>query len=319
MEVVEYSKVSSLMFPAVHAATMVEVDGVQAVTWFAGRREGDECVIRYKRELAGETTVVSPGWAPSRTGIKSRLSLWNPVLHWTGDRLLLWFKEGVFCDRWHTMVAEITIDGDIKRMASMPAGVMGPVKGPPVNIGNGMAACGASFETYKGWSAHIEVMRVDEWPPRLVGRSLPLEVDGSADGWIQPAVFDMGTPGLIGAFLRPRTTPRVGYVVYDAAQLEQIAGVSLDIPNPNSAIAATVSEDIVYMANNPVEEGRGVLALSAIDVGLSGVTEVERIIVANGSEVSYPALIPRSEGGVWMVHTKDRIAINRLGIEPFSM
>jgi predicted neuraminidase len=159
--------------PSVHAATMAFFKGHPVYAWFAGSREGAADVAIHLYNLNNDKKIIIIG---GNDGIPR----WNPVLMPINDKLFLFTKAGLFCDRWTTYIHNITTwpnditNKEIVNTANMlPAGLNGPVKTRPIIKANTIW-CGSSTETIYDWTSWIEQYRYDGRNFAYEGRSNPL-------------------------------------------------------------------------------------------------------------------------------------------------
>jgi predicted neuraminidase len=136
---------------SVHAATIEFWDDKPVIAWFGGYREGSEDVSIYINNLHGKDELTVP---------KDRMPRWNPILFAYDDRLHLFEKAGIFCDRWQTFIHDAT-DWDEhtpekqirEECYTLPAGMNGPVKTKPVLDHQGNIVCGSAVETFSDWTS----------------------------------------------------------------------------------------------------------------------------------------------------------------------
>jgi predicted neuraminidase len=142
----------------VHASTIAMYNGEPVFSWFGGIREGLKDSTVYVQHKDKQFHISNDG-----------IAQWNPILFTIDDELILFYKKGIFCDRWQTYYCNISCIDDFQNnidfMAHvdecshfLPAGLNGPVKTKPIMVGD-YIYCGASVETYSDWTSYIEVYK----------------------------------------------------------------------------------------------------------------------------------------------------------------
>jgi len=148
---------TSLSPSSVHASCLAYYRGSPYFACFGGTREGNPDVSIFIHHN-GNNVI---------TGLGDSLPRWNPILHVVNDKLFLWEKAGLFCDRWQTFLIDIS-DLEFDRNKEwhpsrriIPAGLNGPVKTKPLNFEIKDTCrhiyCGSSVETALNWTSYIEV------------------------------------------------------------------------------------------------------------------------------------------------------------------
>ncbi|CAH2603906.1 Sialidase domain-containing protein [Rhodovastum atsumiense] len=144
------------LFRNCHASTLVRrPDGTIHVAFFAGTTEG-----------AGDTaiwtmTCQDGQWGtPRRILAEPGLAHWNPVLHDSGEALLLFYKVGPDVHHWITRLA-LSRDGG--ETWSAPAALVpgdarprGPVRNKLLRLANGDWLAPGSIETPTTWDAFVD-------------------------------------------------------------------------------------------------------------------------------------------------------------------
>ena len=86
--------------PSVHAATMAFFRGHPCYAWFGGSREGAQDVSIHLYNLNGDNKTIIIG--------NDGIPRWNPILMPIKDKLFLFTKAGLFCDRWQSFIYDIS-------------------------------------------------------------------------------------------------------------------------------------------------------------------------------------------------------------------
>ena len=268
---------------SVHAATIEFFNGHPVFSWFGGSMEGAGDVSIYLHNLNGngEHIVI---------GNKDNVPRWNPILFSHYGHLWLFYKAGVFCDRWQTFVNDIT-DWDIgiteKEVQStaqcLPAGLNGPVKTKPIALQpvpssyNGCRViCGSSVETLHDWTSYIEKYEVgDKW--HYVSRSNPIYVEDKkiyrnpfngvmrkSLGVIQPSIW-ISTDGKWNSFFR--SSGGLDSIYYSKCEAfdKWSDPVPTNLPNPNSGVDTVYHDGKLYLVSNPNDKLRSPLTVQQIE------------------------------------------------------
>ncbi len=302
-----------------HAATIAQTRDGLVAAWFGGKHERDPGVDIWVARHANGRWTAPQDVADGRPSDGSpRQPTWNPVLFQPRrGPLMLFYKVGPDPEHWRGMLRVSTDRGKHWSAARpLPEGVIGPVKNPPVELADGGIVSPSSTE-HDRWRIHFE-RSSDQ------GRTWQV-VSPVAEGIeaIQPSLlaWNEGRLQAIGRSKQDRlfsTGSHDGGRTWSALTL-------LDVPNPNSGIAATVLADgralLVY---NPTHhganwwEGRDVLAvaLSADGEHWSRVLTLEN---SPGAEFSYPSVIQSNDGRVHIVYTWKRQRIAHVVLDPRAL
>ncbi len=316
---------------SVHAATIAFHKGHPVFAWFEGTREGmpDVNIRIYNQNGDKESTFV---------GKDDSFPRWNPVLFEMNGDLYMFEKIGGFCDRWQTILHNLSnCNGDKREIQILPAGINASVKTKPIILKDRMY-CGSSVETMLSWASYIEEFSI---PPRkkfdlieFKDRSRPLtvpvmefedqhHVKHMSKGIIQPSIWYDGKN--LHAFFR--SSFGLGRVYYSATTGEDIkrwtAPTRTNIPNPNSSVDTVYCNGRLFLVCNPSETLRLPLTILELDESLNAIDsivvdpsipwskETER---TNSGELSYPYMIEH-EGKLHLVYTYGRSKIRYVVVE----
>lgn len=268
---------------SVHASCVEIWNGNPVFSWFGGSREGNGDVSIFVYNLNNEKEKFVLGNADN-------VPRWNPILVNLNDKLILFEKAGIFCDRWQTFVHDISEwDNDLKvseiRQAQqvLEAGLNGPVKSRPL-IKDNRLICGSSVETFFNWSSYIEEYTIgsktyhsgeDKDIIHFYSRSEPLSVDyvdrpmSGSYGLIQPTLWDYNDK-LFCFFRSSRGLNRIYFSESSDWNSESEVKWSKPIPtnleNPNSAVDVATNEDSLFLLYNPDSSSRYPLVLSKFNL-----------------------------------------------------
>jgi len=307
-----------------HAATVEIYNGEPVFSWFGGSREGE----------ADSNIYVQKNGKVFSEDKRDQIPRWNPILFEIEDRLFLFTKRGIFCDRWQTFVQEISSDDSLKNELGkskyqqvIPAGLNGPVKTRPV-VNDGLIYCGASVETSWDWSSYIEVYVFRDGKFEYVNRSSPLTVDKveythpfyksklMTQGIIQPSIWTDKYEHMHAVF---RSSNGLG-VIYssDYNGLRWLDPVNTDLPNPNSGVDTVYYDESLFIVYNPSERLRSPLIIGKFAEDF----EIEDQIVITkdlpegcfSQELSYPYMIER-DGIIHLCYTYGRSKIEYVQVK----
>lgn len=313
---------------SVHAATIEMFNDHPVFAWFGGEREGDGNVCIWIQNLNGNNNITC-------IGCHDNSPRWNPILYNNNGKLFLFEKIGVFCDRWQTFVTDITnLDHNLDREEEieikqiLPAGLNGPVKTRPLNIGDNIIVCGSSVETFCDWTSYFESYKFIDSKIEFITRSNPIFVSekvpynkfgrkGASLGIIQPALW-VDENGFQAFY---RSSYGLGKIYYTSSSEYQKVGkpVPTNLPNPNSGIDVVCYKDRLFLVSNPSDTYRFPLVIQEIKlkdlsdtfaefdiIDTLEVTEkIDRNIPCNSNELSYPYMI-ESNGELHLVYTYGR-------------
>ena len=327
--------------PSVHAATMAFFNGYPVYAWFGGSREGAQDVAIYLNNLNGSNKTIIIGGNDS-------IPRWNPILMPIKDKLFLFIKSGIFCDRWSTSIYDITnwtsdiINKEIRSYENiLPAGLNGPVKTKPIIVDD-MIYCGSSVETIYDWSSYEEVYKYNGKSFSFVNRSNPLfikekpiyqdfnGVTRASLGVIQPSIW-IDKDGRRNCFMR--SSRPLGKIYYSkhselAAPYDNVwdTPIPTNLPNPNSGIDTIYIDEKLYVIYNPSETNRFPLVISQIDqVGNTSEFEIKNTLEIKDEvvekspfispELSYPYCCKDEKGNINCVYTYGRTKIEHVVVE----
>jgi len=295
--------------PQCHAASIEYFKGGQYISWFGGTHEKHiDCNIFISVD-SGEPFILRK----SMRRIRSRFAFfprWNPVLFNIKDKdLILFWKEGAFCDSWQGFYSTFNITDD--KLGSkdhmMPAGIYGTVKNRPVIVGDKIL-CGSSVETMHDWVCYIEEFSFDKGVLQFKERSTPIFKSGGVR-LLQPAIWYTDK---LHALIRSNT----GYIWYWEEGKEP---VETDVMNPNSAVAVVHhSSGRLYLLYNPDSRCRHPLCMAEISPDEGKLIKSIKLIDHVASDhtrtlattcVSYPYGVETPEGDIDIVYTYGRSKI----------
>ncbi|MFA7221122.1 MAG: exo-alpha-sialidase [Synergistaceae bacterium] len=327
---------------SVHASSVEIWNGHPVFAWFGGQREGAQDVSIYIYNLNGEgETIQLGGW--------DSIPRWNPILVNIGERLILFEKAGIFCDRWQTFVHDITnwnknttVRDIQENQYVLPAGLNGPVKSRPFIDGNHMY-CGSSVETIYDWSSYIEEYIIEDnghlmfdyrsepltEPKKVIYRDPYSGSMARSLGIIQPTLWRDGDD--LCAFFR--ASRGLGSIYFSKKEnywnknSEWSNPVPTNMPNPNSAVDVATYGDKLYLVWNPDSNYRFPLLVSELERDgevfsiKQNLTASDDLNMDNFSmksalspELSYPYMISH-EGQLHLTYTHGRNKIEYIAID----
>lgn len=300
-----------------HASTLAQAaDGDLVASWFGGTAEqAPDVVIWVARKHDGrwgEPALVARGGNAA-----APLPTWNPVLFQSRNgRLDLYYKVGPAPASWWGMRVSST-DGGRTWSAphALPAGVMGPVKNPIVEVG-----------------------RTELVPSSTEAGSWHLQFERSVDGGRSWAVTSLASPGIEA--IQPVLYPAEGSNVFALARTKQghvarsdskDGGATwgalrlLTWPNPNAGISGLRLIDGRYLlvsnpqgtdGSPPLGRGKLTLALSTDGNRWRNVLTLED---DPGHEYSYPYVIQTRDHMIHVTYTWRREKIRHVVINPAAL
>ena len=314
--------------PSVHAASLIALkDGAVRAFWFAGSREGAPDVVI-------NTSVFDPQsfrWsAPTvvmdRVSAEKGLSryiakLGNPVPARMADGRIQLFFVTVSIGGWAGSSISSVISNDEGLSWSSPQRLIGS---PLINLSTLVKSPAIAFA-----DGRLGLPAYHEWIGRF-GELLRIDANGVIDkrrmssgrGAIQPVVFTDGPQSASAFFRQTRSSSQPKQIpVSDTQDAGQFWAVSpdLEIPNPNSALAAlTLANGVKLMVLNNIEAGRYRLVMlmrepSSLEWQVIQVLEDDDSLINNQHrEFSYPYLISTNGEDAHLVYTWDRKKIKHM-------
>jgi len=321
-----------------HASTVASYKNQPIYAWFGGTVEGnpDSCIY------------IQIGDKVAQLGNHDNIPRWNPILFPYEDKLYLFVKIGVFCDRWQTLIYDISNLEDLFRdkpisCQFLPAGLNGPVKTKPLVDGWGGIYCGSSVETAWAWASYIEIYSIIDGKFQIQERSLPLTIEKPSVptypyGIIQPAIWKFKGSNDFHAFFR--SSRGIGKIYYsrgepsDVGTMKWTDPISTNLDNPNSSIDVVTVGDRLFLVHNPSMTRRSPLILSELkgtETSYSNKFEVineifevideieirDKVLLSEPTftaELSYPYMIEH-DGKIHITYTYGRTKIEHVEIE----
>ena len=314
--------------PSVHAASLITLkDGGVRAFWFAGSREGapdvviNTSVFDPQASRWSAPTVVMDRVAAEKGLSRYIAKLGNPVPARMADGRMQLFFVTVSIGGWAGSSISSVISDDEgltwdrpQRLISSPLiNLSTLVKSPAIAFADGRLG----LPGYHEWIGRFgELLRIE------ASQVIDKRRMSSGRGAIQPVVFVEG-PQEASAFFRqtrPSSQPKKIPVseTRNAGQSWSIAK-DLEIPNPNSAVAAlTLSNGMRLMVLNNIEVGRYRLVMvmresnSAQWQVIQVVEDDETLANDLHREFSYPYLISANGEDAHLVYTWDRKKIKHV-------
>ena len=306
--------------PTVHAASAVELtDGSIRSYWFGGTREGAQDVSIWSSRWDIETKTwdpptiaLDPRWLENTTELNLR-KLGNPVAYRSPNGPVELFVVGVSMGGWSgSAIYHLTSDDEgatfssPRRLTSSPFfNISTLVKGAILETSEGGIIIPAYHEFIEKYpiSIHLDAER------KITYLTPYREAEGQIQPWIVPS--KNGSELL----LRDASdTQRVH--TFANAQL-----TALNIPNPNSAVAAITLAEGTLLACNDLEEGRHQLHLYLRKPGESQWKFLHEVEVPSSEDddqginkprYSYPWLMQTAQKELHLFYTWNRREIRHL-------
>jgi predicted neuraminidase len=322
----------NVVTPTCHASTSVFYKGEPVYAWFGGSREGEpDSTIFIQFGDKGQCYTI---------GSDKVMARWNPILFTYEDRLYIFVKAGDFCDRWQTLLYDITniSEGQIPMMY-VPAGLNGPVKTKPIiDEKTGYIYCGSSVETRYDWTSYIEVFSFNNEDFKYEHRTKPLVAPKvtyksgyggrvrMSNGIIQPSLW-VDKDRIIHAFFRSSTG--LNKLYYAMAKLPSEKNTlhrfdwSTPMPiehldNPNSGVDTVYMNGRLFLVYNPDPVRRNPLSLAELDEKLNIIDSMVITEETEGQtytgELSYPYMV-EDDGKLHITYTYGRSQIEHVTVE----
>jgi predicted neuraminidase len=305
-------------FASAHASTLVETADGLVAAWFGGTDEGrpDVGIWLARRGRDGWSPPAEVARCAQRDG--APLPCWNPVLFQPSrGPLLLFYKAGPSPREWWGLVRTSPDGGRTwSAPASLPPGILGPIRAKPVELPDGVVVAGSSTEDH-GWVAHVE-----RWtPPDIASpsaweRSAPLN-DPARFAAIQPTIL-VHSPRELQVLCRSRQGVITESWSADGGR-KWGPMTATPLPNPSAGIDVVgLADGRFLLAYNPTASGRGTLALA---VSRDGREWRQAAVLENDAagEYSYPALIQSRDGRVHVTYTWRRERIRHAVVDPAAI
>ena len=298
-------------FASCHASTIAETNDGLVAAWFGGTAEGKPDVGIWVSRQVGGHWAAPVEVADGRQADGTRWPCWNPVLFQprTGP-LLLFYKVGPapWTDWWGMLMHSDNGGRTWSAPRRLPAGILGPIKNKPVQLGNGDILCPSSIET-NGWRVHFE--RTSDGGETWSSTG-PVN-DGKTIGAIQPSIL-IHTQTHLQAIGRTKQQ-RVFSIDSEDAGKTWGPMTLTDLPNPNSGTdAVTLRDGRSLLVYNPATKDRHPLAVAVSNDGKAWT--LASTLESGSGEFSYPAVIQTRDGRVHITYTWNRTQIKHIVLDP---
>ena len=304
-------------FPNCHASSIAQAgDGRLWCVWFGGTREKNSDNGIWISQFKDGKWSAPMEFANGLTAGGKRYASWNPVIFALADgRLVCTYLLGDSPRKWSGFYRVSRDNGQTWTAArEMPEGLTGPVRNPPLELGDGRIVVPSSTEFHSmfGWRAHFELS--DDGGKTW--KSVPVAANGI--NAIQPAVVAL-KDGRLQALARTRSgriaVSFSGNGGESWSELEK-----LEAENPNSGLCVLGLRDGRFlMVHNPGKAGRGRLAVSLSEDGIHWREALVLQDGVEGEEYSYPSAIQARDGRVHITYTWRRSRIAHDIIEPSKL
>ena len=314
--------------PSVHAASLIALkDGGVRAFWFAGSREGAPDVVINTAVFDQQASRWSaPTVVMDRVGAEKGLSryiakLGNPVPARMADGRMQLFFVTVSIGGWAgSSISSVISDdegltwGRPQRLISSPLiNLSTLVKSPAISFADGRLGLPA----YHEWIGRFgEFLRID------TSQVIDKRRMSSGRSAIQPVVFSDGPQDASAFFRQTRSSSQPKQIpvseTKDAGQ-SWVLTKDLEIPNPNSALAAlTLSNGTRLMVLNNIEAGRYRLVMVMRESNsdqwqvIQVLEDDESLANDQRREFSYPYLISANGEDAHLAYTWDRKKIRHV-------
>lgn len=314
--------------PSVHAASLIAIkDGAVRAFWFAGSREGAPDVVINTAVFDPQAARWSaPTLVMDRVSAEKGLSryiakLGNPVPARMADGRIQLFFVTVSIGGWagssiSSVISDdegLTWSGPQRLITSPLINLSTLVKSPPLLFSDGRMG----LPVYHEWIGRFgEFLRIE------ANQVIDKRRMSSGRGAIQPVVFVDGVQDASAFFRQTRSSSQAKQIpvseTKDAGQ-SWTTSTDLEIPNPNSAVAAlTLANGTRLMVLNNIEAGRYrlVMVMRESNSPQWKVIEVleddESLANDQRREFSYPYLISANGEDAHLAYTWDRKKIRHV-------
>ena len=314
--------------PSVHAASLIALkDGAVRAFWFAGSREGAPDVVINTAVFDPQAAMWSaPTLVMDRVSAEKGLSryiakLGNPVPARMADGRIQLFFVTVSIGGWagssiSTVISDdegLTWSGPQRLITSPLINLSTLVKSPPLLFSDGRMGLPA----YHEWIGRFgEFLRIE------ANQVIDKRRMSSGRGAIQPVVFTDGPQEASAFFRQTRSSSQPKQIpvseTKDAGQ-SWVAIGDLEIPNPNSAVAAlTLANGTRLMVLNNIEAGRYRLVMVMRESNslqwkvIQVLEDDESLGNDQRREFSYPYLISANGEDAHLAYTWDRKKIRHV-------
>ncbi len=314
--------------PSVHAASLIALkNGAVRAFWFAGSREGAPDVVINTAVFDPQAAMWSaPTVVMDRVSAEKGLSryiakLGNPVPARMADGRMQLFFVTVSIGGWAgSSISTVISDdegltwGQPQRLISSPLiNLSTLVKSPAILFADGRLGLPA----YHEWIGRFgEFLRIE------ANQVIDKRRMSSGRGAIQPVVFVDGAQDASAFFRQARSSSQPKQIpvsgTKDAGQ-SWVASKDLEIPNPNSALAAlTLANGTRLMVLNNIDAGRYRLVMVMRESGslqwrvIQVIEDDESLANDQRREFSYPYLVSASGADAHLAYTWDRKKIRHI-------
>ena len=289
-------------YPSCHASTIVETPDGYVAAWFGGTYEKytDVCIYsaRFENGKWSKPKMVADGVEPKYL---TKNPCWNPVLFRrdNGD-VLLYYKVGPCYTKWFGMYLLSTDNGKTwSEPKRIPNNLFGPIKNKPFRTTTGDILYPTSIEDDLGWRVYMESSKQD------LSNWHRIDIDNGKFNAIQPTILDLGK-GQLQILCRTKDSVIVTSKSKDNGKTWSKLSAT-NLPNPNSGIdAVTLKHHKLHvLVYNPDKKGRKklVVAVSKDAIHWNNVLTLED---QKKNQYSYPAVIERSDGKLFITYTYRR-------------
>ncbi|HSV14232.1 MAG TPA: sialidase family protein [Tepidisphaeraceae bacterium] len=305
-------------FASCHAATLVESGGAICCAFFGGSREGkpDVCIWFCRRDGDSWSEPIVVGDGAQADG--QRFATWNPVLFQpSGGPLMLFYKVGPSPSKWWGVVRTSDDAGrtwsDPRRL---PAGILGPAKNKPVQLGSAILSPCSDEHPENGWRIYFE--RSDDGGATWQATP-PVEQPPEIPKATQPTIL-VHSAHKLQAICRTTIGRLCETWSNDGGRTWQPLRL-IDLPNCNSGVDAVTLRDgrhlLVYNHSN-LEKVRYPLNVA---ITRDGATWQAAAVLESEppGQYSYPAVMQSLDGLVHIAYTFKRRNIKYVVMDPSAI